>query len=108
MTSFKREKIQKLEKFKGNFAQEKKFHNKIKNFIKSFYKFDKWLKDYIRVLRHLTSSFRKKSFKPSIDLQIQGNKFVIVLQVVVEMKESKEKYHFIKKNIIFEIVPQQF
>ena len=101
MTSFKREKIQKLEKFKGNFAQEKKFHNKIKNFIKSLYKFDKWLKDYIRVLRYLTSSFKKKSFKPSIDLQIQGNKFIIVLQVVVETKESKEKYHFIKKKYYF-------
>ena len=51
-----------------------------------------------------TSSFRKKPFRPLIDIQIQGNKFVIVLQVVVKTKESEEKYSFVK-NIIFEIVP---
>ena len=61
-------------------------------------------KNYTCVLLHSTNSFGKKPYRPLIDLQIQGNKFVIVLQVVVEIKESEGKYSFIK-NIIFEIVP---
>ena len=69
----------------------KRLHNKRKSFIKTLCKLCKRQKDYTCVLRHLTSSFGKKPFRPSIDLQIQGNKFVIVLQVVVKMKKSVKK-----------------
>ena len=46
---------------------------------------------------------KKSRSRPSIDLQIYENTFVIVLRIVIKIKESNGKYVFMK-NIIFEFV----